>query len=1066
MGPTGIVHIQPKGAVTYLFLKFIRELDYYMLVHWVPVSHNSHHFMHVPAGALLASAALFLSFHPSAFAATRTVTNLNDSGPGSLRNAVSIAAAGDTIVFSVEGSVILTSGQITIGKSLNIVGSADFRNYVSCNQEERLLQITGGTVTISNLGFSSGGAIGLSGSVGSADNKDGGNGSEARGGGLYNTANVTLTNCSFRSNLATGGSGGEAYSDGGRGGSGAPGRGGAIYNEGTAILIQCTFYNNAAAGGNAGNAANSGLEGNGGDGAAGEGGAIYNTGDLGMVNCTFVKNYSRGGYGGAGLVGGSGGNASGGGIFEGSGTTSILNTVVALNTLNPGPGSGNLQEGGAAPDGAALGPDCFGSIESLGHNLIGITDGSTGWKATDIRGTSLKPLDPAVGGYGSYPGNAIVFLIDSPAIDAGDDSVLNQPYALETDARGRPRKLGAHVDIGAYEFDPPQTGPGLVVTTLHDHVDEQAGTYDCTLGEAVAYSVAFSNPTITFAPGLTGTLQLLPDPFHDPPIAHFYIDHTVQIMGPGADLLTIRGGANLGKIFANVGQNVSISGLTLAGAQAGPGAAIHNYGTLTVSACAFTDNQTVLDGAWTLPGGAIFNGIGANEVWLIVSNCTFNRNTARDGGGAIASISVATIANCTFNGNSAPKGGAIFIDSYSEYLSYVDIQSCTISGNSAIDGENRGGGIYAASGTVQLENSIVAGNTASAGAPDLFGPFTSAGNNLVGILDLNASGFSYSTHNDIVGSPDRPIDPRLAPLASNGGPTLTMALLADSLAIDNGANAPERDQRGYIRTGNPDIGAFEFNGTLPVSLANISTRARVETGDNVLIGGFIISGSHTKKVMLRALGSSLPVSDALADPVLELHNSSGALIKTNDNWSTNENRQEIIDSGLQPASPLESSILTVLAPGSYTAIVRGSGNGSGVALVEAYDLDRTSDSELANISTRGLVLRDDNVMIGGFIVLGADNQSIIIRALGPSLPVTGRMDDPTLELYNQDGASIAVNDDWRSGQENEIVATGLPPPNELEAAINAVLRPGAYTAIVRGKGETTGVALIEVYGLE
>ena len=204
----------------------------------------------------------------------------------------------------------------------------------------------------------------------------------------------------------------------------------------------------------------------------------------------------------------------------------------------------------------------------------------------------------------------------------------------------------------------------------------------------------------------------------------------------------------------------------------------------------------------------------------------------------------------------------------------------------------------------------------------------------------------------------------------------------------------------------------------------------------------------------------------MADPTLELHDGAGTLITSNDNWVDAPNKQEIIDSTIPPTNNLESAILSSLLPGSYTAIVSGVNNTTGIALVEAYDLDQTVDSKLANISTRGLVGTGDNVLIGGFIVLGIDAQEVIVRAIGPSLPVMGKLADPTLELYDSNGVLLASNDNWRDTQEAEIIATTIPPTNDAESALVETLPPAAYTAIVRGKDGTTGVALVEVYALQ
>ena len=267
---------------------------------------------------------------------------------------------------------------------------------------------------------------------------------------------------------------------------------------------------------------------------------------------------------------------------------------------------------------------------------------------------------------------------------------------------------------------------------------------------------------------------------------------------------------------------------------------------------------------------------------------------------------------------------------------------------------------------------------------------------------------------------------------------------------------------------NLDVVGYDLTAQIVASpdvLGNISTRTFVGINDRVLIGGFIITGTQPKEVVLRAIGPSLPLAGTLADPFLELHDSTGAIIGSNDNWRTTQ-AQEIMDLGLAPTNDAESTLISTLDPGAYTIIVRGAHGGTGIGLVEAYDVDTTVDSKLANISTRGLVETEDNVLIGGFIILGENGISTMMRAIGPSLPVSGPLADPTLELHNSDGAIIMSNDDWRTDQESEIIATGIAPTNDAESAIVATLSPGAYTAIVRGKNNTTGLALVEVYNLD
>jgi len=248
-------------------------------------------------------------------------------------------------------------------------------------------------------------------------------------------------------------------------------------------------------------------------------------------------------------------------------------------------------------------------------------------------------------------------------------------------------------------------------------------------------------------------------------------------------------------------------------------------------------------------------------------------------------------------------------------------------------------------------------------------------------------------------------------------------------------------------------------------LTNISTRLRVETGNNVLISGFVITGSDPTRILVRASGPSLPIADRLADPILELRDSAGRTIAANDNWLDAPNVQAIVDTSIPPANTLEPAILMNLNPGGYTAIVRGASNGTGVAIVEVYDLDQVSSSKLTNISSRGFVQTGDNVLIGGLMVPGHDPVRVIVRAVGPSLGVAGALIDPILELRDSDGRLIASNDNWRSDQEAEILATGIAPTSDLESAITRQLLPGKYTAIVRGVNGSTGIALVEVYGL-
>jgi hypothetical protein len=266
----------------------------------------------------------------------------------------------------------------------------------------------------------------------------------------------------------------------------------------------------------------------------------------------------------------------------------------------------------------------------------------------------------------------------------------------------------------------------------------------------------------------------------------------------------------------------------------------------------------------------------------------------------------------------------------------------------------------------------------------------------------------------------------------------------------------------------------------PTFLLNISTRLQVGTDDNVLIGGFILLGTEPKRVLIRAVGPSLEaagVNGALADPTLELHDSTGALVGQNDNWQATqiggviagEQFAQIHATGIPPTNNAESAIIATLDPGAYTAILAGANSSTGIGLVEVYDLGpANAPAKLANISTRGFVQTGDDVMIGGFII-GNQTSEVLVRGIGPSLTalgVKGALADPMLELHDVNGAVLASNDNWRSDQEAEIEATTIPPNDDLESAILRTLAPGAYTAILRGVSDASGVGLVEAYNLD
>ena len=539
------------------------------------------------------------------------------------------------------------------------------------------------------------------------------------------------------------------------------------------------------------------------------------------------------------------------------------------------------------------------------------------------------------------------------------------------------------------------------------------------------------------------------------------------------------------------------------------GGVLNENGTMTITRCTISNNTADQSGysfSEVSQGGGILNDSGGS---LIITNSTISGNTSyatsldvfgQRGfayGGGVQNSGSMTITNCTISGNSA-VGPTSLDTGYGGGISNggnLQITSSTIAQNLAAGGNGAfGGGIYGVgpTTTTRTDSSIIARNNAPVG-PDFTGAggLQSTGYNIIG---NNADAVINSQPTDQIGTPAAPIDPLLHPLADNGGPTLTDALQSGSPAINRGdPAAPPQDQRGYGRLGVPDVGAFEFDGVPPTILpptilGNISTRSFVQTGDNVMIGGFIVQGPQTKRVIIRAIGSELTqhgVPDAMSNPTLELHDVSGALIASNDDWHrtiiggiiTSDQWVDIINSGHAPKDGRESAIIADLPPGNYTAIVRGVNDTTGVALVEVYDLSPETDSTLGNVSTRSFVQTGDNVMIGGFIVQGTELKTVIVRAIGPELTpfgVPNALADPTLELHDETGALIASNNNWvqtiiggiiTTNQVRDIRNSGHAPTDPRESAIIATLPPGNYTAIVHGVNDTTGVGLVEVYDL-
>jgi phosphatidylinositol-3-phosphatase len=324
-----------------------------------------------------------------------------------------------------------------------------------------------------------------------------------------------------------------------------------------------------------------------------------------------------------------------------------------------------------------------------------------------------------------------------------------------------------------------------------------------------------------------------------------------------------------------------------------------------------------------------------------------------------------------------------------------------------------------------------------------------------------------------------PLDQEIDATNSSGDPVSRVYNYGDANAAGAGqsGSAPENDTVGLVTQFGTTTNAAPSPSPTPAPntmLLNDSTRLRTGGGNDVMIGGFIVGGSVKKKVIVRGIGPSIksngaPVPGTLQDPVIELHKSDGTILSANDDWKTTQ-QSEIEASGLAPTDDRESAISISLDPGNYTVVLSGKNGASGIGLVEAYDVEQGSAARLLNISTRGQVQTGDNVMIGGVILGGSDYARVIFRGLGPSVavngvPVPGTLADPTLELHDGNGAPLSFNDNWKDTQRTEIEQSGLAPADDREAAIIGSYPPGQYTVILRGKGDTTGLGLVEAYKL-
>jgi CSLREA domain-containing protein len=791
----------------------------------------------------------------SALATTRTVTNLDDSGSGSLRDAIAASGSGDTINFAVTGTIVLTSASLNVNHNLTISGpGADSLTIKRQSTSDfRIFYFDNGTWTLSDVtisgGFDSvtgGGIYNGNGNLTVNNCVISGCSGVQKAGGIGNNATTTLNNVTFINNSTL---------------TISPGLGGgAIFNVGTLTLNNCTFSSNSS---------------------ASEGGGIYNQGILNISNSTFNDN-SSGGAGGiyyefAGFPDqaactiksctfadnqGPGGNA----IEIGLGTLTVQSCTLAENVSNTH-GAIYLNQAGATLDiGNTIlqGPggnvsNHGGTVTSLGYNLTN-DDGGGFLNATGDQTNTDAKLDPFGLQYNGGYTDTIALTYGSPAIDAG------KSFGLTTDQRGAARPYdnpsisnasgGDGSDIGAYEAPSDPLASGLVVNTTADHDDGVCGGTDCTLREAIARAETLSTaspPAVTFAASVTGTITLNINPIE------LTITTSMTISGPGARLLAISGN-HADRVFTVTAGTCTIGGLTIRDGnyftnqehgETRQGGGVFNQAKLTFNDCAFVNNtingaSNITNGGdgGTGQGGAIYNHyLGV----LTLNRCTFSGNQAIGAagapfssggtlgpggnggsgqGGAVFNDSAFTsvFTNCTFSGNTATggaggggsgaikasggdgNGGAVFNSGTMALI------CATVSANTGTGGLGYGtplshgpngagiGGVSAPSGSTNfVGDSIIAANVGTVGdaAPDAKGAFVSDGYNLIGIGD-QSSGFTAMT--DQVGTGAAPLNPLLGSLQNNGGPTDTMLLLYGSSAIDQGGRGfALTDQRGQPR---------------------------------------------------------------------------------------------------------------------------------------------------------------------------------------------------------------------------------------------------------------------------
>lgn len=1178
-----------------------------------------------------------------------SVTTTADSGTGSLRAAIAAAGDGDVVYFvpALNGQTVnLTSGEIAINRSITVQGpgsnlltvgtqSSSFRVFHvlpgptvtiqgltihggggvdgGCIRNQATLNLTNCTVS---EGFSFGSALGgaisndssagnptltiigciiennhIAGEGGGIYNGASSGGSATvsmwntrvsgntagDGGGIYNAgagARMTLTNCVV--------SGNDAFTPGPL----PSGDGGGIYNrDGVVTIIISTIANNqtfAGGGGidSSGTLAiiNSTVSGNRADGEVGEhapvgrGGGILAVGTVTLTNSTISNNFA---------------NDAGGGLY---GTGTITHSTISGNAASRGGGlfvlGGGLAIGNTILRTGASGANISGTVTSLGYNLSNDNGGGFLTGPGDQIDT-----DPLVGPLQNNSGPTLThaLLNGSAAIDAGDPGFTPPPYE---DQRGVPRVSSGRVDIGSVEVQPvptptptPTPGPspcGIIVTLSENFDGVTAPALPPGWTSSFTSGSADCSPSGTCLLG-TNWVTTLTDPaspphcvFHNAPscVTDSVLESPVFRAGPtnfaflsfrhsfnlengrdGAVLeISIEGGpyvdfGAIGGTLAYNGTIASDSFSPLAGRPAwtgnsggyqsrfslfpqsaqgrnvrlrfrlatdcggaGTGWRIDNIRvednigcqppTPTPTPTPGTPTPTPSPGTPTpTPGtptptpcpatsfagtgvGAIPDGLSGTPPQYgppLMTSFAVSGQTA-----PLTAVSVDVTLNHPWVGDiemvlTSPGGTAslVAVSRLGVTSSFPYGDSSNYAGTYNFTDATAGTNIWtvatapacgdACNVTADDYRTTAPGGTGQTNPP----PVTSLNATFGGLTEGQINGTWTLAIRDATASLTGSVTAANLKLSGVCAPTPTPTATATVTAIPTATAKP-------TATVTPEATATATATPIPTPARalNISTRLRVETGERVMIGGFIITGSGPKRVALRGIGPSLGnfgITDALADPVLELRHNSGFLIVQNDNWRDNaaDDGAQLISLGLAPSHPNESGMVANLPSGeAYTAILSGKNNGTGVGVVEVYDTDQGADSQLANISTRGFVQTGNNVMIGGFILEdGSSGTPVVVRGMGPSLSqagVSNVLADPTLELRNSNGALLIANDNWQDDSVSaaQLTARGLSPQNSLESGIFASLPAGAFTAVLAGKNGGSGIGLIEVYKVQ